>query len=136
MICLKMKSQVCFESTILLALLYTFLLSYNFRFCHPTEDEKDDLPPAEECKAANEQTYQPVGNQTAPEPMKDDTQVNKAFNRLIRGMPKSRRSGILACLASQHESSRKRPFDLIESDGSKKAKVHRGVHDDGSQQTS
>ncbi|XP_042439618.1 ubiquitin carboxyl-terminal hydrolase 21-like [Zingiber officinale] len=101
-----------------------------------TEDEKDDLPPAEECKAANEQTYQPVGNQTAPEPMKDDTQVNKAFNRLIRGMPKSRRSGILACLASQHESSRKRPFDLIESDGSKKAKVHRGVHDDGSQQTS
>ncbi|XP_042462291.1 ubiquitin carboxyl-terminal hydrolase 21-like [Zingiber officinale] len=94
------------------------------------EDEKDDSPPAEELKAAANKENQPVLEST-----NDDTQANKAFNRLVRGMPKSRRSGILACLTSQHGSFRKRSLNLGDSSGSKRTKVH-GVHDDGSQQKS
>lgn len=129
MFCLKMKSRVCLLNCIDLCFYTLLLLAYNIHSCDPAENEKDDSPPAEELKATAKKENQPV-----LEPTKGDTQVNKAFNRLVRGMPKSRRSGILACLTSQHGSFRKRSLNLGESSGSKRTKVH-GVHDESQQRS-
>lgn len=63
----------------------------------------------------------------APEPSKDE-QVNEAFNRLVRGMPSSRRSGILACIASQQTNLRRSQPISIQSSGSKRCKVGTSVH--------
>lgn len=85
--------------------IHSFYILFTF-LCHNfTEDEKENhlVPQIQKLKVPREAGISILNTM-------NDVPMNESFKRLVRGMPSSRRSSILACLATQHKPLHKRPL--------------------------